>query len=90
MCVCVGGVFISPKYSFPFIISLGIIMSEILTHDSPFHEYLDYVEVQDVLDAVAGIRSINSMLPKSWPQSRNTKELRPTIPEDCDPGFAKV
>ena len=64
-------------------------MSEILTMDTPFYELLDYVEVQDVIDAVAGRVSIKKLLPQSWPKAANDC-LRPTIPDDTDPKFAKV
>ena len=74
----------SPLYS------LAIIMVEILTHDAPYHEYLDYVEVQDILDAVAGRKTITSQLPQAWPKTGSVKELRPTIPDDTDPPFAQV
>ena len=68
--------------------SLGIIMAEVLTVDTPFYELLDYVEVQDVLDAIAGRISIKKLLPQSW--NKNIDLVRPTIPDDTDPKFAKV
>ena len=62
-------------------------MTEILTTDTPYQEFLDYVEVKDVLDALAGRASLSSQLPGGW---GNTKELRPSIPDDTDPAFVKV
>ena len=44
--------------------SLAIIMMETLTHESPFYEYLDYVEVDEVLDAIAGRKIISAQLPQ--------------------------
>ena len=43
--------------------SMAMIMVETLSHESPFNEYLDYVDVDDLLQAVAGQRNINSQLP---------------------------
>ena len=43
--------------------SMAMIMVEILTHESPFNEYLDYVDVDDILQAIAGQKNINSQLP---------------------------
>ena len=44
-------------------ISFGIILAEMLTHDSPFQEYLDFVEVDNILDALAGFSELEPMLP---------------------------
>ena len=43
--------------------SMAMIMVETLTHESPFNEYLDYVDIDDLLQAVAGQKNINSQLP---------------------------
>lgn len=43
--------------------SMAMIMVEILTHESPFNEYLDYVDIDDLLQAIAGQQNINSQLP---------------------------
>ena len=64
-------------------------MSDILTMETPFYEFLDYVEVQDVLDAIAGRVSIKKLLPASMIKD-NSDTLRPTIPDDADPKFTKV
>lgn len=64
-------------------------MSEVLTMETPFYEFLDYVEVQDVIDAVAGRISIKKLLPGSLSKG-NSDTVRPTIPDDSDPKFAKV
>ena len=64
-------------------------MSEVLTMETPFYEFLDYVEVQDVLDAIAGRVSIKKLLPQAL--TKNIADcLRPTIPQDADASFAKV
>ena len=68
--------------------SLGIIMAEVLTMDTPFNELLDYVEIQDVLDAIAGRVSLKKLLPSTW--TKKTDLVRPTIPDDTEPKFAKV
>ena len=39
-------------------------MVEMLTHESPFYEYLDYVEVDEVLDAIAGRKKLSTQLPQ--------------------------
>ena len=39
-------------------------MMEMLTHESPFYEYLDYVEVDELLDAIAGRKKITAQLPQ--------------------------
>ncbi len=70
--------------------SLAIIMVEVLTHEAPFNDYLDYLEVDEVLDAVAGLKKITAQLPQAWPISSSSALLRPTVPEDCDPAYAKV
>lgn len=62
-------------------------MAEVLTLETPFQEFLDYVEVKDVIDALAGRISLSSQLPGGW---GNSKELRPSVPEDTDPAFNKV
>lgn len=64
-------------------------MSEVLTMETPFYEYLDYVEVQDVIEAIAGRISIKKQLPASMTKGKSDI-LRPTIPDDADPKFAKV
>ena len=48
----------------PLSLSLAIIMVEVLTHETPFNDFLDYLEVDDVLDAIAGKKSITSQLPQ--------------------------
>ena len=63
-------------------------MAEVLTMDTPFNELLDYVEIQDVLDAIAGRSSLKKLLPVTW--TKNTDLVRPAIPDDTDPKFAKV
>ena len=64
-------------------------MSEVLTMETPFNEYLDYVEVQDVIEAIAGRASIKKLLPGSLTKGQSDI-LRPRIPDDADPKFAKV
>lgn len=64
-------------------------MSEVLTADTPFYEFLDYVEVQDVIDAIAGRVSIKKLLPGSLLKG-HSDTLRPTVPDGTDPKFAKV
>ena len=54
-----------------FLPSLGIIMCEVLTMEAPFQECLDYVEVKDVLDAIAGRKSLSSELPASLLRGNN-------------------
>ena len=72
----------------PHACSLGIIMAEVLTMDTPFNEFMDYVEIQEVLDAIAGRISLKKLLPVTW--TKNVDLVRPTIPDDTDPKFAKV
>jgi hypothetical protein len=72
--------------SLPF--SLGIIMAEVLTMDVPFNELMDYAEIQDIIDAIAGRRSLKQLLPATW--TKNTNLIRPDIPDGTDPKFAKV
>ena len=50
--------------SLPPSLSLAIIMVEMLTHESPFYEYLDYVEIDEVLDAIAGRKKLSMQLPQ--------------------------
>ena len=56
--------------------------------ETPFNELLDYVEIQDVLDAIAGRVSLKKLLPSTW--TKNTDLVRPIIPDDTDPKFSKV
>ena len=70
--------------------SFGVIMVDILTHESPFNDYLDYLEVDEILDAVAGRKKITAQLPQAWPRSGSSQNLRPTITEDCDPAYKDV
>ncbi|MCG8621658.1 MAG: hypothetical protein MJE68_06625 [Proteobacteria bacterium] len=56
--------------------------------DTPFNELMDHVEIQDVLDAIAGRRSLKQLLPATW--NKNTDLIRPSIPDNTDPKFAKV
>ncbi len=70
--------------------SMAIIMVEVLTHEAPFNDLLDYLEVTDVLEAVSGERKITAQLPQAWPRANSSAYLRPTIPEDCDPAFRRV
>ena len=51
--------------------------------ESPFQECLDYVEVKDALDAIAGRKSLSSELPSSLLRG-TTKYFRPGIPADTD------
>ena len=39
-------------------------MVEMLTQESPFNEYLDYVEVDEILDAIAGRKKLSTQLPQ--------------------------
>jgi len=64
-------------------------MCELLTMEAPFQECLDYVEVKDVLDAIAGRVNLSSQLPKNLLRGTD-KYFRPPIPEDTDIGFARV
>ena len=64
-------------------------MSEVLTMETPFNEDLDYVEVHDVIEAVAGRISIKKQLPASLIKGKSDI-LRPAIPDDADSKFAKV
>ena len=57
--------------------------------EAPFQECLDYVEVKDVLDAIAGKKSLSSELPASLLRG-TTKYFRPGIPDNTDINFAKV
>ena len=63
-------------------------MAEVLTMDTPFNELMDYVEIQDVLDAIAGRTSLKKLLPVTW--TKSTDLIRPCIPDNTDPKFAKV
>ena len=63
-------------------------MAEVLTMETPVNELMDYVEVQDILDAIAGRVSLKKLLPTTW--TKNTDLVRPIIPDDADPKFAKV
>ena len=47
--------------------SMAMIMLEVLTHESPYHEYLDYVDIDDLLQAIAGSKTITSQLPQVLP-----------------------
>lgn len=53
-----------PPPSLPVFRSLAIIMVEMLTQESPFNEYLDYVEVDEILDAIAGRKKLSTQLPQ--------------------------
>ena len=77
-------------YCYIFSYSLGIIMVELLTMESPFHELLDHMAggVNDLLDALSGRVSIKKLLPHVWEE--RTGLVRPTIPSDTDAKFAKV
>lgn len=44
--------------------SLAIIMVEMLTHDLPFSDLMNYVDIADVLRAVAGVTNVSSQLPQ--------------------------
>ncbi len=56
--------------------------------ESAFQECLDYVEVKDVLDAVAGRISLASQLPAHFWEA--SEHFRPTIPEKTDTAFGNV
>ena len=56
--------------------------------ETPFNELMDYVEIQDILDAIAGRVSLKKLLPTTW--TKSTDLIRPIIPDDTDPKFAKV
>ena len=43
--------------------SMAMIMVEIQTHEAPYNEYLDYVDIDDVLQAITGEKNIKSLLP---------------------------
>ena len=43
--------------------SMAMIMVEMLTREAAFNEYLDYVDINDLLAAIAGRKNINSDLP---------------------------
>ena len=57
--------------------------------EAPFQECLDYVEVKDVLEAIAGRKSLSSELPASLLRG-TTKYFRPGIPDSTSIDFAKV
>lgn len=44
--------------------SLAQIMMEMLTHDMPFSDLMNYIDVADVLRAVAGVKNVSSHLPQ--------------------------
>ena len=43
--------------------SMAMIMVEIQTHEASYNEFLDYVDIDDLLQAIAGQKSIKSQLP---------------------------
>ena len=43
--------------------SMAMIMVEVQTHEAPYNEYLDYVDIDELLEAIAGQKNINSQLP---------------------------
>ena len=47
--------------------SMAMIMVEIQTHEAAYNEYLDYVDIDDLLQAIAGQKNINSQLPPVHP-----------------------
>lgn len=59
--------------------SMAMIMVEVLTHESPFQEYLDYVGVDDLLQAIAGKININSQLPPVCTKSLLSSFLHPFL-----------
>lgn len=44
--------------------SLAIIMVEMLTYDMPFSDLMNYIDIADVLRAVAGVKNVSSQLPQ--------------------------
>ena len=44
--------------------SLAMIMVEMLTHDMPFSDLMNYIDIADVLRGVAGVKNISSQLPQ--------------------------
>lgn len=70
--------------------SLGIIMTEVVTAERPFQDFLDYVDVRDMIDAIAGRISITSHLPKKLQPMNTAMHIRPLIPSDLKPEFAEV
>lgn len=46
--------------------SLAIIMVEMLTYDMPFSDLMNYIDIADVLRAVAGVKNVSSQLPQVY------------------------
>ena len=65
-----------------------MIMTEILTKEPAYYEYLDYLEIDQVLDCIAGRLSINK-LQQAWTGTKQkAKYLRPNIEVDDEEGRA--
>lgn len=53
----------SPSLS-PSLCSLAIIMVEVLTHEAPYQDLLDFLEMDDILAAITGRKKITAQLPQ--------------------------
>ena len=57
--------------------SLAMIMVEMLTHDMPFSDLMNYIDIADVLRGVAGVKNISSQLPQVRRQSMRSNDKCP-------------
>ena len=63
-------------------------MSEILTKEPAYYEYLDYMEIDDVLDCIAGRKCLQD-IPQAWTKA-DMQYLRPMVDVDEKEGEALV
>ena len=68
--------------------SLGVIMAEIVTKEPAYYEYLDYMEIDDVLDCIAGRKSLKD-IPEAWTNA-DMQYLRPMVEMEEKEGEALV